>query len=358
MAKSGNKIAIAIVVAAIFVVGAMLYTSGKTPATAQQIFQVGGQQSVNEALGVCNNGQVTTTTATVDLKNGEDTTADSTFDATGYFFGSNGHYVTVTDTTQGTAALNCGETYTFKLVSADGNNGDNAKITGVESNNAQLNGDGSVTFTPTASAFYLKPVSSKHGVVEFRVFNVDNNGYRYKAGGASGAGNTNDWQLTGQTFNGTTSENSSITVGSGGRFTDEIHFRANQTDVDAADFGYWLFVDADTADWNEPTVKLDGAVLLNQKGSLTPDESRQFGSTYEYAYKIPGKLTDSEHVLRTEFVALSGVNPAAADSPTVLIAPIGAFKATASNQVLVGAAKDDSSATKVFTSQSLTLHIV
>jgi len=357
MAQSGNKIAASIIIGFLLLAGVYLYTSGRAPSVSLQLGQQ--QQPSGQQIGVpgFSAGNCPTTgqtTLTIDLKNGEDTTADTTFDASGYFFGSKGSYVAVTDTTSGSATLNCGETYTFKLVSADGNNQDNAKITGIEQGiGATWNPDGSVTFTPAAATYYLKVVGSKHGVLEFRVWGVDNGAYRYW-----NVGNVNGWNLTGAYANGTTSNSTTLSVGSGGRFTDEVHFRANQTDTNVADFGYWVMIDAATSVWNEPTVKLDGITLTNQKGLMNPDENRQYGSTYEYAYKIDGKITDSEHILRIEFSAISGIDPTATNSPVVAIAPIGAYKATSSNTVNIAACKDDSAATAVFALQSLTLGVV
>lgn len=350
--NAGNKIAVAIVAGFVILGTSIVVISGRAPAVLQQIGAPDGQPS-GFAAGVCpTTGQ---TTGTIVFRNGEDDTADTPFNVTAYLFGDKGHFTTVSATDGGTTVtLNCGETYTLKAVSASGNRGDNANIYAIEEGAGAYLSGGIVTFTPQAATYYIKVVGSMHGVPEFRIYNLDNAGWRYTEYTAT-SGNVNTWQLTGKAFNGTTSENATVDVGSGGSFTDEIHFRSNETLTDVSDFGYYILVDASTAVWNEPTVRLDGVVL--SKAALVSDEARQFSSTYEYAYKVDGKITDAEHVLKVEFKALSGINPAEANSPTIAIAPIGAFKATASNAVKIGAAKDDSSASVVFTTQTATLNI-
>ena len=260
----------------------------------------------------------------------------------------------MTDTTAGTATLNCGVRYTLKTVAQNAVQGDNSKIDSIERGaGAALNADGTVSFTPTDATYYLKVVGSQHGVVEFRILNIDNNAYRYASGLAAEQG----WNLTGVDWNGTTANESVITVAASGRFTDEVHFRSNGTDTDFADFGYWILIDANTSAWNEPTVKLDGVTLVDNKGQMTTAENRLLGSLYEYAYKVHGDVTDSEHVARLEFSAVSGINPSDLNSPTFALASIGHFKATSSSAVLEGAATDAATAAAVYTIQTANLHI-
>jgi hypothetical protein len=348
MSKAGNKlivgaVAIVLILGALFVFGPSLtqFSAGAGPAPS--------------GLACPDTGQ---TTYSLYLRNGEDDTADVPYNATVHFFGDKGDYKvgTVTSGTATTATLRCGEKYIGRVVSADGNRGDNARIRSADPSTVgtSVNADGTFTVTASGPDMYAKLVGSFHGVPEFRVWNEDNGAWRY-LGVASDEGNNNNWALTGGVYNGTTSENSTISVGAGGRFTDTIHVRANETVTDALDFGGYVLVDAATATWNEPTVSHNGAKL--SRVTLLPDEARQFSGTYEYAYKINGPLTDTEHTLKTEFVAVTGQNPTETNSPGVAIAGIGAVKSINGNSILYQAAQDNAAATRVFTLQSITLGV-
>jgi len=291
------------------------------------------------------------TTFNLSFKNIEDTTTDSTISGTAYLIGSKGDYQSMTSS-GATKTLNCDETYTLNFVSSDGNNGVNAKITGIEQGpGAVLNSDGTVTFTPIGNNYYLKADGSDHGVLQVKPFDIDGNAFVYPKEGSPTQG---DYELTGTTFV-KDSSNTTFTLST----TDpeqqfKIFFRVNQTDTRFDDFGYWILIDLNSSVFNEPTVKVNGVLLSDQKGQFNTYENRQFGSTYEYAYKLDNKVVDTDNELYIDVRALDGVEVGSGDDMATTFQSIGAYKATSSNTVKYGLTKDDSTATKVFTSQTFT----
>jgi len=294
------------------------------------------------------------TTFNLTFKNTEDTTADSTISGTAYLFGSKGDFQTMTSS-GATKTLNCDETYTLKFISTDGNNGVNAKITGIEQGpGSVLNSDGTVTFTPIGSNYYLKVDGSKHGVLQAKLFDIDNNAYAYAMKGSPTQG---AYELTGTTFV-TSAANATFSIST----TDteqqvKIYYRVNQTDTRYDDYGYWILIDANSSVFNEVTVKVDGVLLTDQKGSINSYENRNFGSTYEYAYKLDNRVVDTDHELYLDIRALDGVEPGSGDDIVITFQPIGAFKATSSNAIKYAMVTDASTPANVFTSQTYTLNI-
>jgi hypothetical protein len=305
-------------------------------------FQIGGQQQQQQGpAGGC--GDSKSTTLTVTLVNGEDE-AGGTFDATGYLYGASGDFKSITDTTAGTATVNCGEQYTLKLVRQDANKGDNSRITEILPGSVAgaTVVDGAAVFTPLAPNVALNIKGSQHGVLEFRAFDKDNNGFMCDSDASCTA-----WEADGVVFESTTNA-TALAVGSGGEINIELYYRANETVTNFNDFGYWILIDAGTTIWNIPSCRLDGALLTDQKGTFNVNEARQF-SGYEYAYRIDGDVRDSQHTLACNFKALAGVNPGATDDIEIDFAAIGQFLGTDGVTVKRSAADDTSSSAVVFT---------
>ena len=154
------------------------------------VFQITGQDSgsggdaIVSTISGC--GDTKQSTVTFNLINGEDESG-STFDATGYLYGASGHSPSITDTTAGTATLNCGEEYELKLVRTDANAGDSSRLTGIAAGsipNAKIV-DGNAVFTPIGPTATVNLVGAQHGVLEFRAFDVDNNAFMFDDGDSS-----------------------------------------------------------------------------------------------------------------------------------------------------------------------------
>lgn len=172
------------------------------------------------------------TTVSITLRNAEDETQADTFDATGYIYevdenGKENYITSITDTTAGTVTLDCGKTFILRLVSADGNKGDNSRIWAVESGKGAeiLSDTGAVKFTTTGASYTLRVVGSRHGVLEFRAKDRINDAFMYDSSDAS---NT-DWELDGVTFTSTTDNSTATAVGTGGRFEVTLYYRTNET---------------------------------------------------------------------------------------------------------------------------------
>lgn len=311
---------------------------------------VPGQPGPDVGVGTCPSDGDTTITLT--LINGEDESA-GTFDATGYFLDSAGNVaITVTDTTAGTATINCGEKYTFKLIAADGDQGDNSKVaslSGVSGGTAKVV-DGGVELTASKGQMTMNMVGAKHAVIEARLFSNSNNAYFYDTGDAA----TTDYEVSGITFSSTTDNTTATAVGSGGQFETSLEYRSTRATTDFSDFGYWILLDADASDYDKPSCYLNGGLLTNAKGQMTEKESQQF-SAYEFAYKADGKVIDDLSYLRCNWKALAGVD---ADADVKIgMAAIGNTLANNGVSIQRGATDDDSSATVSYAVQLYTIDV-
>lgn len=291
------------------------------------------------------------TSFTINLYNDLNETGSETFDASYIIEGDAGDYETGTDTTDGTETLNCGETYTLKLQSADGDAGDNSMIERVIRGPGAVVKDGYVVFTPTKSSYDLRVGGSQHAILEVRAYDNDQASWVYDDGDASAT----DYETDGVTFTSTTDNTTATAVGSGGEIDMRFEVRATRSDTDFTDYYTLILVEAPVAIWNEPTVSVDGEKLQDAKGTLKPDEEKQF-SSYEYIYKYEGPITDDGVDIDYHIKALAGV-----DSSTDLQIDLASAGNYLSNDdgvsILRGAAQDDSSATVVFTVQDITLDI-
>jgi len=299
-------------------------------------------------------GSTITTVVTFTLSNIENTTAD-TFDATGYLFGANGDYQTIVATTADAKNLNCGETYTLKLISSDGAGGDSSLIKSLALGSiatAQVTG-GNAVFTPTGAYASLNMQGSKHGVLEARMFSIDENAYIFDTGDASAT----NWEATGAVFESATDNATNTTIDTSGEANVQLLYRASATALDFSDRGYWILLDLPTTEYDIPACSLDGVALVDQKGSMTAYEARAY-SGYEYAFKIASGnkvLNTPYHTLTCGLRALSGINPSS--DPIISLASVGTYLSSDGVTLKEGAVKDDASTTAVYTIQSYTLYV-
>ena len=357
--KSSNWLGLAAIVF-IAVIGA-LYVTGNfnLPMQVVQTGQTGtgAGTTIPTTLPTC--PDTMQTTLTINWQNVKDTTQSDTFDITAYLYKVNGNDVvydsSITDTTSGSKTLDCGATYYICPVSADGYGGDNSKIYNIVSGNAQIvsyNGAQCVKITTKGASMSLTVGGSRHGALEFRVFDLLNNDYVY----ASAASSALTYQTGDTTYKTTTSNSSANAVGTAGELHYKVEFRANATNHDWADQGFYILVDASTTKWNIPTVVLDNIELTDVKGSLTTEEAAAY-SDYEYVYRVDKEVVNKLHYLDFYIKALSGVNPGASDDVKIKFAPIGQYLSVDGITVKKGAIKDDSSKTAVFTATELTFDV-
>lgn len=319
------------------------------------------QEQVEEAIQStpalnCPDTKVTTTYIT--LKNEEDDTKDDTFDAVGYYYrvvdGKEEYAGTVSDTTSGSVSLDCGKTYRLRLVASNANEGDNSIITRVISGaGAKLvDGGKAVEFVPRDSSYTLKIGGERHGVLQFKLYDNVNAGWVRDNSAADNAGT--EWEDDGITFKTTSSNSTANAVGVGDELDFALHFRASQANTSFDDFGFYVLVEGGASAatvWAEPsTVEINGRPLT--KVTLEGAESKQF-SGYEYVYKVTDvDVTDADNALRFVWKPNSGQNPTA--DIEIDFASIGGYLSVDGSTVGYAAAKDDTSATVVYTVQDTT----
>lgn len=269
--------------------------------------------------------------------------------------------VTATSATDGAAAaavtLNCGERYAVYFLAGSGANAVNTAsyIVGVDAGNTIRDltvSDGVAYFTTTGNAQDLRLQGYRKGIPEFRVWNNDVGAWACPNGTAGGVTGTY-FTSYGYLFNSTCSSASTWTVGTAGQISARIDVRANSTDTSINDLGILVLVDASTSTWQQPSITFDGVALTNIKGSLTPKETLQYGSAYEYAFLIPAgtRIADgSPHAIGLLATALSGVNPTGASTDWVNINFVnrGRFLSVDGSSMYIGAATDDATGTPVY----------
>lgn len=263
--------------------------------------------------------------------------------------GSDGSTYTITDTTAPTAtSVNCGYDYTCKAVSSSSENGDHGKLIGLRSGpSSAVVSDGILTFTADAPNVNIDLDSTQHSRTEIRVYDNDAASFVY----AESDSTKGEWETTGSKFGSSTANQSNsgaIAVGSGGKMDITIDVRAAQQGHQVEDFGLYIFIDAASATWDTPSIKLNGVTRVSDCGALTSDEAKKY-SGEEYCYKITGvPITNNDYAtIDAVFSAITGVNPST-QHINMTIVSIGSFTSTTdSTNVLRGAVKDDSSQTVV-----------
>lgn len=324
--------------------------------TEEQLGQVIGE-AVASASSTCPDTLLTATTLT--LKNEEDDSKDDTFDATGYLYkvvgGVEMYDQSVADTTAGSVNLDCSQTYRLRLVSANADEGDNGIISSIVSSSdgkaTLVDGGKAVEFTPVGRSYSVKVAGERHGVLQFKLW--DNTA----AGWACNSDDTClDYEADGVSFTSTTNGTAKA-IGIGEEIDVKVYFKSTKANTSFDDFGFYILLEGGASAatvWNEPsTVKLNGKTL--QEYTLTGDESKQFDA-YEYVYRVTDEdITDEQNILELVWAPNTGQNPSA--DVEIDFASIGSFLSVDGSTVKYGAARDDTSATVVFTVQDITYDI-
>lgn len=292
-----------------------------------------------------------TTTLSITLQNMLNDTGAETFNASYVLEGSDGDYITGSNTDGGSKDLNCGESYTLSILSEDGDEKDNSVIESIlrGPDSASIS-DGKVEFKALGSSMNLRLAGTQHGVLEFRAYDNDEAAFIYDDSDAS----ANDYETDGVTFTSTTDNSTATSVGTGGEINFDIQMRSTRADTDFNDKYVLVLVEAPVSTWDEPTVSFEGSQLSDVKGSLTEHEERAY-SSYEYIYKVNADLLDSAKTLNLQMKALSGVDPTS--DVEVDFASAGTYLSTDGVTVKEGAAQDDSTTSNVYTVQDVTLDL-
>ncbi|MEA3430335.1 MAG: hypothetical protein U9R08_03605 [Nanoarchaeota archaeon] len=347
---------VGIILVALLVMTGLAYFAGIGPFSAIGASNGGGSQGSGSVAG-CPTDLDTALTLTVN--NGLNTTGIETYDNTGYLYkvvnGQESLKSTITDTTAGTATLDCGSDYVYRQVSADGSSGDSAMIMSVGAGDATVvEGGRAVKFTATGPSLNLELVSKQHSPIKIRVYDNDQSGWVY-----DGSDNdATDFETTGATFKSTTGNTTATAVGASGDIDFNIEAEATISDGDVADLGLYILIDASTSDFQEPTVKFEGS-KLSVFDLVDKKESTSY-SSYEYVYKLEADqasalIEDDDVSIELEVEAVDGVNPTS--DIVIAFATIGAARATSGYDVRYSSVTDASSPAAIYTLQSFTLDL-
>jgi hypothetical protein len=300
---------------------------------------------------------------TVTVQNDLNTTGAETFDTTMYFYtiDANGNEVfekSSTDTTSGTLTLSCGSTYVARVLSVDGAAGDSSVINSASMSGATSLGavkDGGWKFVVTKASGALTFKVHQHGLIQLRAFDIENNNYLYNVTADTATEWTDD---TSANFTSITANNTATAVGTSGSYNVRLEIQTQNADESFNDQGVYILVDASSAVWAVPTLKVSGSTLTNIKGSLPADEAVAYAD-YEYVYKTSSNFINPDKI-SVEYLstAVSGVNPTGANAPVIALAPIGSYTSVSdSNLLKFGSVKDDSSKTAVYTLYTINFFI-
>ena len=295
-------------------------------------------------------------TIILDLYNELNTTASEGYDATVYVFNSNGGLAqTLTDTTSPSGSnVNCGDTYTMKMVGADGNGGDNSKFTGVTSGeNVQIN-NGYATFVADKSTEKMELKGRQHGVLQFKAYDVDNAGFMYNSDDVNNA-----YCADGCTFesivNGTAKA-----VGVAETINLKLYVQGTATDTAFQDYYTLILIEGGAnaiTTWEDPAlVAWAGASLTEvEMSSLTPEEQDAFNA-YDWVYKVDTPIEKNAiYTLEIQMSAKAGQNPTA--DIEIDFASAGNYKSVSGSTVKTGAAKDDSSNSVLYALMDTTIDL-
>jgi hypothetical protein len=337
-------VSVAVVVGLIFFINTQFFSAVETGASPTEKRMAG---SIN-----CPDDQETD--LYIEVQNILNDTGAEKYDATVYILDDAGSIITsITDTTSPSAtSVTCGYEYQLAVVSADADGGDNSvvsKILANPSGSDVMIESGIVKFTADRARMDIDLGMEQHGVLEFRLFDKQDNAYAYDSGDATNS----DWEADGVTFR--DGDNSTAyAVGSGGDLELRVEARTVDDDEDFADQYVLMALELPVTVWETPAVKIDGSSVSEVSG-LSSDENLAL-SDYEYIYRIDGDLlNDGEVLIDLKLDALSGQNPTA--DIEVDFYSAGQFLKTDGTGLLTGTHKDDSSRTVVYTAQDLTVDI-
>lgn len=292
---------------------------------------------------------------TVTVQNLLNVSSAETYDNTMYFYevqddGTVLYKTSISDTTAGSVTLTCGKTYIGKILSTDGASGDNSIVQSATMSGGKVVNidDGYVKFTVLSDSGELKLYTHQRGNPQVRVKDIETDAFMYENSGAiASLYNATDAANFSSSVNQT-----AYAVGTGGSHNVRIEMQTQSDDLAFNDRDTLFLIDESASVWDVPVVKLDGSTLTNVKSSLNTDEARAFAD-YEYVYLIPKEKTflkPDKIVLEVYSTALGGQNPGVTDDPIFQWAPRGTYTSvTDSNLLKVGAVKDDSSLTAVYT---------
>lgn len=368
-----------VLIALVVLGGAGLYLHDRYFSTpSQQSLSVvgngGGAQEMQTTGNNC--GTARTTTGKFSQQNGLNTTGNEGIDSTCYLYkvgadGSESFDQSITDTTAGTATLDCNQAYRMFCVSTDGNGGDSARvlsvvgdgvkvIDGKDEKGRDVPGQG-IEFLTNAPTYSITWKGKQHGVLQFRAKDLMADQLMYDDADSS----TQDYELDGVNFSSSVGNTTALAVGAGGKVNVRLEIQANETDVDFSDLGTYIAVKAATTVWDGTSVSAkftNGAGSTssptNLKGNLDNDENLLL-DTYQYVYFVPDSIRQDSSYFELSIKALSGVNPGVSDDIEIDFLSKGAVLRTAGESagVKFSASTDASSRSAIFAVQDTNIAV-
>ncbi len=207
------------------------------------------------------------------------------------------------------------------------------------------------TFTHTEQA-------EKFGRISYKAKDILNDGWTYANAGTA----TNTYTAGPITFRGTANNFTAVSIATDGQLNYDFWMQTPAaTQFGENELPLYIAVDADTTDYQQPTLRLDNTVLTDVKkndGELNAVDLSML-SAYEYVYKVPDSMRFSNvpRILDFSVQAKSGVNP----TTDIKIRPVAVTRWLSKDGVTVkqGVFKDDSSNSETASqlSQEVTLDL-
>lgn len=297
----------------------------------------------NAAANSC--GSSKQTAVSITLKNSLNTTAAETDDANYVIYqilsdGTETQVASGSDMTAGAQTLDCGQKFRLKVL---GGGNMNSRLTGVYTQNAAIDTDGSVLFTTTAPTLTLGVAGSKHATIVVRAYDSNAKARVYNNIPAS---DPQAFKASGVVFTSSADNATATSVTAGSSLMMDIELKSADIAADGNDYGTLVGFAAANTYWDSMTsVTYDNVALVDIKNTLpstlTPEEVRKY-STDQFVYLIPqGKLMDrATHTLHIEALKSSGAT--GTNSLVVDITPRANFLSVDGYTVKTGAAKDSS----------------
>jgi len=255
----------------------------------------------------------------------------------------------------------CGVKYALYVLSADGAAGDNNyvnKLDSPDSTSAPVTVDKGVVYIDMSEEnAYVTMHSTQHATLEFRAKDLVEDGMMYDTSDSSAT----DWETTGVVFTSMTNNATNMTISAnGGTFKVQLQVRAIQSDTQYAADGLGsvlVLVNADTDTWPSDSIKIDEAQNIGKAVSqfgLTKAEADKW-SAQEYAFQSSALIQNDPWTTYT----ISGKTKDGVSTwkcPVITFASRGNYLGTTNGDVMLhSAARDDSSQTSVYSTQSVTL---
>ncbi len=222
--------------------------------------------------------------------------------------GKEAKFAEITDTTSATHTdAPCGR-YRAKIQATSGNGGNNSMFDSlIDSTAPAAINDGYLDFCAVTAGTSISARTSKHAALEITCTNKFGTGLYDE--GDTDASNT-DYETTGVQFHGTTNA-TNTTVNQGGNYQATCYIRATSPAVVSSPRGFVLGLDMASGTWKEPSLKGNGATLTNVKSSMDEYENLEYGSIWEYMYRV----TDFQITANNEFVYNINANALASQDP-------------------------------------------